>query len=431
MLKDNDPYAGVTVPGWDNLGPLLPHRGDKRFVRIAQPHGGGARAVLKLLPENLTRSRTKRFYAEATETRALTGTYGVLPVLDIDTAHTRQPHWYVTPQALLLREQTDKAEALQTVVELVSTVAWTLERLARDGIYHRDIKPDNLFWHDYTPVVADFGIARWPGRAGLTRVGEKVGPYAFTAPEMREAGGAVDGHRADVYSLAKTLFVLAMGQQFPPDGTHRPDADEFGFTSRWEIGAGAGKALVHVLEAATAFSPGERLTMAELRTELGHWLTQHPRRITRNARGRAGGWGPITSYRRDMDEIRTLLYQCGTKVAAAAGRDTEPGFRDAEHPAPLLGTYDWPVNSDDGFEADGWNACTVDLGTHQIVLGAALYNDEVSLIAEAHEPGPGGNPALAAQWGRTPWTRPRLPSAQAHAADLVQQVITWLTAHLP
>jgi hypothetical protein len=67
---------------------------------------------------------------------------------------------------------------------------------------------------------------------------------------------------------------------------------------------------------------------------------------------------------------------------------------------------------------------------HQIVLGAALYNDEVSLIAEAHTTGPSA-PVLAAQWGRNPWTRPRLPSAQAQAADLVQHATTWLTAHLP
>ncbi len=73
--------------------------------------------------------------------------------------------------------------------------------------------------------------------AGLTRAGEKLRPANFIAPKMRSADSCDRGERADVYSLAKTLFVLAHPRRrpYPPDGTHRVDAKEF---SLWDLIAG-------------------------------------------------------------------------------------------------------------------------------------------------------------------------------------------------
>lgn len=68
---------------------------------------------------------------------------------------------------------------------------------------------------------------------------------------MRSSRPDDRGKKADVYSLAKTLFVLALPGRgpYPPDGTHRADGEEF---SLWETDGGESlPPLRHVLEAAT------------------------------------------------------------------------------------------------------------------------------------------------------------------------------------
>jgi len=433
----DDPYKHVMVPGWDNIGPLTPTWSAKWFVREAKPLGGTTEAVLKLIPDRLKNNKKQldRFYAEATEAYKLRDVYGVLPLLDIDRTDPAKPEWYVTPRARMLREQTDKALALQTVVELISNVAAILERLAQRGIYHRDIKPANIFWHDNAPAVGDFGIALWPGIEGRTRADERLGPEAFLAPEMRQAGRASDTTRADVYSLSKTLFALAMALEYPPDGTHRTDAEQFNFSRRWKADhAGAGKALTHVLEAATAYYVEDRLTMAEFSGELDHWLTQYPERITLKEPEIGpvrSGWGPITNYQRDLAETGVSLFRAGITIARALGSDSDPREEDHEHPVAMLGTGDWPVNSPEGFEPDGSKAIEVRIQGYSVALVSALWGDEVATAAEVRTTDQEGNPTgLVEEFGPTPWSRARMPSTQAHLNHLFEQVMGRLAAEL-
>jgi hypothetical protein len=60
-----------------------------------------------------------------------------------------------------------------------------------------------------------------PDTEGLTAEGRPLGPAHYTAYEMILDPTAADPHLADVYSLGKTLWVLATDQAFPPEG-HQP-----------------------------------------------------------------------------------------------------------------------------------------------------------------------------------------------------------------
>jgi hypothetical protein len=60
-----------------------------------------------------------------------------------------------------------------------------------------------------------------PGAESLTGDGRPMGPAHFTAYEMVLSPPTADPHPADVYSLGKTLWVLATGQRYAPDG-HQP-----------------------------------------------------------------------------------------------------------------------------------------------------------------------------------------------------------------
>ncbi len=81
------------------------------------------------------------------------------------------------------------------------------------GIVHRDLKPANiLVAKDGRVKVTDFGIAKAVGDSKLTRTGTVLGSPIYMAPEQILAK-EVD-HRADIYALGMTLYVMLAGR--PP-----------------------------------------------------------------------------------------------------------------------------------------------------------------------------------------------------------------------
>ncbi|HEV8548047.1 MAG TPA: serine/threonine-protein kinase, partial [Polyangiaceae bacterium] len=80
------------------------------------------------------------------------------------------------------------------------------------GVVHRDVSPHNiLVTHTGVVKLVDFGIAKAMNQnLELTDHGEIKGKYAYMAPEQ-VLGEEVD-RRADVFSLAITLYILTTGQ---------------------------------------------------------------------------------------------------------------------------------------------------------------------------------------------------------------------------
>ena len=100
-------------------------------------------------------------------------------------------------------------------VHIIGEVAKALDYAHQRGVVHRDIKPANFLLsgpigRDERVLLGDFGIARALDDAGLTVTGSVTATVAYAAPEVL-AGQPFDG-RADLYSLACTLFRLLTGQ---------------------------------------------------------------------------------------------------------------------------------------------------------------------------------------------------------------------------
>jgi serine/threonine-protein kinase len=74
-------------------------------------------------------------------------------------------------------------------------------------IAHRDIKPGNLVMFDNLCHVVDFGLVHYPEKTALTGYKEHIGPLWTMAPEVRRNGRNADPFPADVFSLAKTLWI--------------------------------------------------------------------------------------------------------------------------------------------------------------------------------------------------------------------------------
>lgn len=104
-------------------------------------------------------------------------------------------------------------------IEIIRSVCQALQYAISHGIFHRDIKPDNLLIEDYDPVtckvgklkIIDFGLAKDTDvDSGLTMEGTGMGTPLYMAPEQVKDAKNVD-FRADIYSLGATLFKMLSG----------------------------------------------------------------------------------------------------------------------------------------------------------------------------------------------------------------------------
>jgi serine/threonine protein kinase len=120
-------------------------------------------------------------------------------------------------------------EALATILAAMEGVA----EAHRQGVIHRDLKPDNIFLARdltgtaLTPKVLDFGVSRIssPERelssmTTLTRAGVVLGTPAYMPLEQLR-GRAVDV-RADIYALAVVLYEMLSGRR-PYEASREPE----------------------------------------------------------------------------------------------------------------------------------------------------------------------------------------------------------------
>jgi len=112
-----------------------------------------------------------------------------------------------------LSEYCSKNKLLQPkqVLKVVLSVAEALDYAHRNGVVHRDIKPDNIILLQNNRVkVADFGIARVM-TASKTQTGVILGTPNYMSPEQ-VAGAKVDG-RSDLFSLGVVLYEMLTGEK--------------------------------------------------------------------------------------------------------------------------------------------------------------------------------------------------------------------------
>ncbi len=89
-------------------------------------------------------------------------------------------------------------------------LALALDFAHRNGVLHRDLKPDNVMIRDDGTVkLMDFGIARFLDESQVTMTGALVGSPAFMSPEQAREGD-LDA-RSDLFSLGTLLFFLVTG----------------------------------------------------------------------------------------------------------------------------------------------------------------------------------------------------------------------------
>jgi serine/threonine-protein kinase len=179
-------------------------------------------AAIKLL-RKIERKTYARFINEVNIIKANSDIEGILPILDsyLPDKPTDEIPWYAMPVAQPLENYLD-GKHFEDVVMAIEDVAKTLYELHRRDISHRDIKPENLLVLNGKVYLADFGLVDYPDKINITSTGDIVGAKWTMAPEMRREGNKADGKPADIYSLAKTFWILITKNKKGFDGQYDP-----------------------------------------------------------------------------------------------------------------------------------------------------------------------------------------------------------------
>lgn len=175
-------------------------------------------AVKVLRPEyNEDTEFISRFQREAEAASKMTH-HNIVNLLDVgmDGDNRYLVMEYVQGKTLksVIQERGKLSPALagQIAIRILSA----LEHAHRNGIIHRDIKPQNILVHaDGHIKVADFGIARIANSSTLTKGDNVMGSVHYFSPEQARGEGA--NATSDIYSTGIVLYEMLTGR-VPYDG---------------------------------------------------------------------------------------------------------------------------------------------------------------------------------------------------------------------
>jgi serine/threonine-protein kinase len=126
---------------------------------------------------------------------------------------------YVRGESLATRLRRDGKLPEEDARRILADLAEALDHAHRQGVVHRDVKPDNVLLDDESgrALLTDFGVAKALGGTDtLTAVGGVVGTPSYMSPEQAAGRADIDG-RTDIYSLGVTAYAMLAGR-LPFDG---------------------------------------------------------------------------------------------------------------------------------------------------------------------------------------------------------------------
>ena len=192
-------------------------RGGMATVYLAGDEKHGRQVAIKVLRPELTASvDAGRFLREIGIAARLAHPH-IVPLLDSGEAAGLL--YYVAPYVSggSLRDRLRSgALSLADAVRVAREVGAALDYAHRQGLVHRDVKPENILFAEGLALLSDFGIARAAGDSrgsGSTSAGIVVGTPQYMSPEQASGDPAIDS-RSDLYGLACVVYEMLAGQ--PP-----------------------------------------------------------------------------------------------------------------------------------------------------------------------------------------------------------------------
>ncbi|MCC6742065.1 MAG: serine/threonine protein kinase [Planctomycetia bacterium] len=211
-LHADDPgLVGRTIGGCRIEGAL--GAGGMGAVYRARHLGLDKPVALEILPPHFARSQEMidRFQREARAVAKLDHP-NIVGVLNV--GFDSGLHYIVMPivdGSSLTDRLSRGALPPDDVVRLGRGVAEGLAQAHRNGIVHRDVKPDNiLVSQSGLAKLIDFGLARESAATGLTEAGQLLGTPHYMSPE--QCRGEQADARSDIYALGATMYHALTGR---------------------------------------------------------------------------------------------------------------------------------------------------------------------------------------------------------------------------
>lgn len=251
---------------------VLRHIGDELFgsLYLARERLLPRFVVVKVLrPEFVDNVGARLRFERAARSAAGVSHPNVVTVLKVDKLRSGVPYFvegYVGECTLRERQKAvgrlDPGAVRQIVVQLADALA----AVHRNGIVHRDLRPDTVRCEDDSDrvLLADFGIAgilKPIDEQSITAPDEILGSPPYMSPEQRETRRVTD--RSDIYSLGVLTWELLAGSQ-----ARLPVASEPIDSGTLATVAPDDPDLIDLVRRCLRDNPHERPTAADLLREL-------------------------------------------------------------------------------------------------------------------------------------------------------------------
>lgn len=175
-------------------------------------------AIKILKPEyNHDEEFTRRFEREALAASKVSH-HNIVNLLDVGTQDQYRYLVLEYVEGRTLKDIIDEKGALPpvTAVQIAIRVLSALQHMHRNGIIHRDIKPQNILIHaDGHVKVSDFGIAQLAESRTLGKSDMVMGSVHYFSPEQAQGHEVTEA--SDIYSCGIVLYEMLTGS-VPFDG---------------------------------------------------------------------------------------------------------------------------------------------------------------------------------------------------------------------
>lgn len=162
-----------------------------------------------------------RFLDETTIIEKNSDIAGIIPMIDkfLPTELTGKIPFYVMPVANSAEKEL-AGKSIEEKIDALLEICHTISELHKRGISHRDIKLPNFLIYKSRYSLADFGLVDYPDKKDVSFKNEEIGAKWTMAPEMKRESSKADGLKADIYSLAKTLWIVLTENRKGFDGQY-------------------------------------------------------------------------------------------------------------------------------------------------------------------------------------------------------------------
>jgi serine/threonine protein kinase len=213
MAVDTDKPVLPVVTGYELLEKIAD--GGMGTVYKARHRASDQLVAVKIVPPHMAANPVlfKRFEQEF-RAASLLDHPNIVKAIDFGTTGS-SPYLVmelVEGESLGQRLDREKRLTEAEAIKIIAQVAQGLNRAHKQGLIHRDVKPDNiLVTADGQAKLTDLGLVKeMEAELNLTRTGRGLGTPHFMAPEQFRNAKNADA-RCDIYSMAATLYMMVTG----------------------------------------------------------------------------------------------------------------------------------------------------------------------------------------------------------------------------